>query len=87
MNAPSIAQAKAALNRNLAVTQSKLAKCTADRDEARSRIQIAEDRAEMADRSARDVARDRDQWRARATKAEEALGLLAASLVDQKTAP
>lgn len=55
---PGIAQAKAALNKNLAVTQSKLAKCISERDTAKAQIQIAVDRAEAAERSARDVERD-----------------------------
>lgn len=55
---PKVAQAKAALNKNLAVTQSKLAKCEAERDRALGQIQAAVDRAEVAERSARDVERE-----------------------------
>lgn len=55
---PKVAQAKAALNKNLAVTQSKLAKCVVERDRALGQIQAAVDRAEVAERSARDVERD-----------------------------
>lgn len=55
---PKIAQAKAALNKNLAVTQSKLAKAITERDSAKAKIQAAVDRAEVAERSARDVERD-----------------------------
>lgn len=76
---PAVAQAKAALNKNLAVTQSKLAKRTAERDEALSKIQAAEDRAEIAERSARDTARECaktcNSYLERALAAEGALSL------------
>lgn len=68
-----IAQAKAAMQHHMDILQSRLAKCTTERDEAKAKIQAAIDRAELAERSARDVARDRDQWRARAQQAEAAL--------------
>jgi hypothetical protein len=73
MNSLLIAQAKSALKSHLAIVQRRLAKAMAERDRAMAQIQSAEDRAEIAERAARDVARDRDQWRERALRAEAAM--------------
>lgn len=71
------------------VLQSRLAKCTADRDAALAkivaaveRIDAAVERIEGAERAVRDVARDRDRWRAKAIRATELLRPLAVHCCD-----
>lgn len=73
MAIPVYSQSKADMQHHMSILQRRLAERTRERDAATARIDAAEMRTETAERSARDIARDRDVWRQRAIKAETAL--------------